>query len=108
MRTRDVDQDDVRPRTVPSPPRNVTAKAAGSGITVKWQAPTSNGGAAITGYRIHRGSSSSSGAVIATVSANALSFVDTTAPKKATSYYWVTAVNAAGESLRSNVVSARR
>jgi Fibronectin type III domain/FG-GAP-like repeat len=95
-------------RTVPTAPRNATAKASGSGITVKWAAPTSNGGSALTGYRIYRGTSSSSGVVVATVSASALSFVDTTAPKKATSYYWVTAVNVVGESPRSNVVSARR
>jgi hypothetical protein len=98
----------VTPRTVPTAPRSLTAKAAGTGITLKWLAPTSNGGGAITGYRIYRGTSSSSGTLIATVSASALSFVDTTAPRKTTSYYWVTAINAVGESPRSNVVSARR
>ncbi|MEA2674511.1 MAG: trimeric autotransporter adhesin [Chloroflexota bacterium] len=95
-------------RTVPTAPGNATAKASGTGITVKWTVPTSNGGAAITGYRIYRGTSTSSGVLVATLSASAVSFVDTTAPKKTTSYYWVTAVNAAGESPRSNVVSARR
>jgi hypothetical protein len=96
------------PRTTPSAPRNLTAKSTGTGITLKWAVPTSNGGAAITAYRIYRGTSSTSGVVIATVSASALSFVDTTAPKKATSWYWVSAVSAAGESPRSNVVSVRR
>jgi Fibronectin type III domain/FG-GAP-like repeat len=96
------------PRTVPGAPVNVTAKAAGTGITVKWAVPTSNGGAAITGYRIYRGTSSTSGTAIATVSASATSFVDTAAPKKVTLYYWVTAVNVAGEGPRSSVVSARR
>ena len=96
------------PRSVPTPPRSVTAKAAGTGITVKWLAPTSNGGAAITGYRVYRGTTSTSGVAIATVTSSTLSFVDTSAPKKATSYYWVTAINAAGESLKSNVVSAKR
>jgi len=96
------------PRSVPTAPRNVTAKAAGTGITIKWQAPTSNGGAALTGYKVYRGSTSTSGVVIATVSAGAVSFVDTTAAKKVTWFYWVTAINAAGESPRSNVASARR
>jgi hypothetical protein len=98
----------VTPRTVPSAPRTLTAKSAGTGVTLKWLAPTSNGGGTITGYRVYRGSSSTSGTPIATVSAGALSFVDTTAPRKATSYYWVTAINVAGESPKSNVVSVRR
>jgi hypothetical protein len=44
--------------------------------------------------------------VIATLTPSAVSFVDTTAPRKAKSYYWVTAVNSIGESARSNLVSA--
>jgi hypothetical protein len=96
------------PRTVPSAPRSVTAKGAGTGIAVKWLAPASTGGAAITSYRVYRGSSSTSGTVIATVTGSATSFVDTSAAKKVTFYYWVTAVNTAGESPRSNVVSAKR
>jgi hypothetical protein len=94
------------PRTAPSAPRNVTAKAGGTGIKVTWATPTSNGGAAITAYQIYRGASASTGSLIATVSAGATSFVDTSAPRKVTSFYWVTAVNPAGESPRSNVVSA--
>lgn len=94
------------PGAVPGAPRNVSAKAAGSGITVGWAAPTSNGGSAITAYRIYRGTSSTSGSLLATVNANATSFVDTTAPRKLKSYYWVAAVNALGEGPRSSVVSA--
>ena len=94
------------PGTVPSAPRNVSAKAAGAGITVKWAAPTSNGGFAITAYRVYRGTSSASGSLIATVSAGATSFVDTAAPRKVKSYYWVAAVNALGEGPRSSVASA--
>lgn len=94
------------PAAVPSAPRNVSAKAAGAGITVRWAAPTSNGGSAITAYLVYRGTSSTSGSLLATVNANATSFLDTTAPRKVKSYYWVTAVNALGESPRSSVVFA--
>jgi hypothetical protein len=94
------------PATAPSAPRNVSAKAAGAGITVSWAAPTSNGGSAITAYRIYRGTSSTSGSLLATVNADATSFLDSTAPRKVKSYYWVTAVNAVGESPRSSVVFA--
>jgi hypothetical protein len=94
------------PAAVPSAPRNATAKASGSGITVTWAAPTSNGGSSITAYRVYRGTSSTAGSVVATLTPSATSFVDTAAPRKATSYYWVAAVNVVGEGARSNVVSA--
>jgi hypothetical protein len=44
--------------------------------------------------------------VVATLTPSATSFVDTAAPRKAKSYYWIAAVNVVGEGARSNVVSA--
>ncbi|HEY6056866.1 MAG TPA: FG-GAP-like repeat-containing protein [Candidatus Limnocylindrales bacterium] len=93
------------PRTVPSAPRNLSAKAGGSGVTLKWSPPSSTGGSPLTAYRIYRGAPGSAGTLVASVNAAAQSFVDTAAPRKVTSSYSVTAVNAAGEGARSNAVS---
>lgn len=38
--------------TLPGPPRNITATAGDESIIVKWDAPSSDGGSAITGYQV--------------------------------------------------------
>ncbi len=45
--------------TVPSEPRSVRASVDGSSVSVSWSAPSDDGGAAVTGYRVdlYRGSS---------------------------------------------------
>ena len=48
------------PLTVPVAPTSLVAKPASSrGVTLTWNAPSNNGGSAITGYRIYRSRSSS-------------------------------------------------
>ena len=42
------------PATRPSAPRNLKAQKVWTGVELKWQAPTSNGGAPLTGYKIYR------------------------------------------------------
>jgi subtilisin family serine protease len=76
--------------TVPSAPQNLSAaQATGKGVQLSWQAPTSDGGSAITGYRVYRG-----GALIATTTS--LNYKDT-ATKRGTNYcYTVAAVNSVG------------
>jgi hypothetical protein len=94
------------PATIPSAPRSPSAKANGSSITLKWLAPASNGGSAVTGYRIYRGTTSGGETLLATVTASTVTFVDASPPRKAPTYYNVTALNARGESPRSAEVSA--
>src|SRR6185436_3982913 len=64
----------------------------------------SNGGAAITGYRVYRGTSSG-GETLLTTLGNVTSYTDA-ASNGTTYYYQVTALNSVGESARSNERSA--
>ena len=64
-----------------------------------WTAP-SNGGSAITGYKIYRGYSSGSETLVATISP-ATSYTNTWMTNGVTYYYKVTAVNAIGEGVKS-------
>jgi fibronectin type 3 domain-containing protein len=93
--------------SVPGAPALATAKGVKGGVALTWAPPASNGGTAVTGYRIYRGSTSGGEALLATV-ANVTSYTDATAPNGKTSYYQVAAVNAMGTGARSNELSAKR
>ena len=82
----------------PAPP--IVAPANGKGVNVSWSAPANNGGSAITGYKVYRGTSSTSLTVVASLG-NVTSFKDTTTTRGASYYYAVSAVNAVGEGSRS-------
>jgi hypothetical protein len=62
---------------------------------VSWSAPTDNGGAVITGYKIYRGTTSGGEIYLATVST--LHYKDTAVVDGRTYYYKVCAVNANGD-----------
>lgn len=95
--------------TAPDAPQKLTAKHSGgknSGkIALSWQAPASDGGSPVTGYRIYRGTSSGGETYLATVG-DVRGFTDSGLQRGVTYYYQVTAVNAAGEGPRSNEASA--
>ena len=89
---------------VPSPPENLIANLSSGAVVLAWQAPLSNGGANITGYRIYRGTSKGSEEFISKVPGTVLKYTDRNVSAGAIYYYYVTAVNLAGESARSNEV----
>jgi hypothetical protein len=93
---------------VPGPARG-TAAAAGPGagqIKLTWQAPSSDGGRAVTGYRVYRGTTSGALSFLDDAG-TALSFTDGGLGNGATRYYEVRALNAVGEGPPGAEVSAR-
>lgn len=92
----------------PSAPQNLTA-AAGPGngqITLNWSPPPSDGGAAVSAYRIYRGTSPTNPIFLTSVLASQLTYTDSGLGSGVTRYYAVSAVNIAGEGPRSNVAGA--
>ena len=89
--------------TAPSAPQSLAATAGSGSVTLSWAAPASDGGAAITGYNIYRGTSpgGESGTPVAT-NVSAAGFTDTGLVNGTTYYYRVAAVNSAGTSAQSN------
>ena len=86
----------AKPVTVPSAPRNFTAAAdSRQGINLHWQAPSSNGGSAITGYYVYRGTASGGESLFATIGV-VTSYHDTATTKGARYYYVLRAFNAVG------------
>src|SRR5207249_19888 len=91
----------------PSAPQSLAATVASGSVSLTWAPPASNGGAAITGYNVYRGTSpggESATPIAANVSATG--FTDTSAVNGTTYYYTVAAVNAAGVSPPSSEASA--
>jgi hypothetical protein len=83
--------------TPPSAPRSLKASATKSGIALSWAPPSSDGGSAVTGYRVYRGTSSGTGTFLVAVGAGATGVTDSSVVKRTRYWYRVTAVNALGE-----------
>ncbi|MFQ5976531.1 MAG: SBBP repeat-containing protein [Candidatus Heimdallarchaeota archaeon] len=90
--------------TVPGVPQNLGAIPGVNLVTLSWSSPSNDGGAAITIYRVYRGTSS--GAYFFLGATTDTNFDDSTAMGGASYHYVVTAVNAVGESGFSSEVSA--
>ena len=94
--------------TVPSAPVRLSARANGQNqIDLTWTAPTSDGGAPITGYRIESSPNGASWTPLrSNTGSNATSFSHTGLAPATKRYYRVYAINIAGRSPASNVANA--
>jgi hypothetical protein len=93
--------------TAPSAPRSLTASSNGpGGVTLKWVAPATTGGSAVTGYRIYRSTASGSEVYLVSVASGATSYADKAATKGVRYYYWLAAVNVLGVGPASNEATA--
>jgi predicted phage tail protein len=91
----------VAPVTAPGAPRGLTATAGDTTVSLSWKAPGSDGGAAITGYRVYQGTGKKPVASVAGTSATVKGLADGT-----TYSFRVRAVNKAGEGPASGAASA--
>ena len=95
----------VTPASVPDAPALRSASPGDGIVALTWDTPASDGGSAVTGYRVYRGTSSGGETLLATLG-GAASFTDAGAANGTTYFYNVSAVNRVGESARSVELSA--
>ncbi len=96
--------DPIEP-AVPAIPQLVSANRQGTAALITWLEPD-NGGSPITGYKVYRGITSGGETFLASVSGNTTTkYLDPNPPAADPVYYYVTAVNAQGESLHCPEIS---
>jgi fibronectin type 3 domain-containing protein len=94
------------PAAVPSAPALSSATPGNAQVLLVWIAPSSDGGASITGYKVYRGTTSGGEVLLATLG-SVLTYMDASIINGQTYYYRVSAVNSVGESPLSAEVSAK-
>jgi predicted phage tail protein len=91
--------------TAPGAPTLNSATAGNGQVALGWSAPASNGGSAITGYRVYRSTSSGTETLLTTLGA-VTSWINTGLANGTTYYYKVSAVNGIGAGGQSGERSA--
>lgn len=92
--------------TVPSAPVGLIAHADNGQIHLRWETPFGDGGSAIIGYKIYRGTSPGAEGSDPITTATTRFYNDTGLTNHQTYYYRVSAVNSVGESPKSSEVNA--
>jgi len=93
------------PTSAPSAPQTLAASASSGKVTLTWAAPTNDGGATITGYRVYRATTSGNETLLATIG-TALTYQDLAVTNGTRYFYTVAAVNSVGTGALSNEASA--
>ncbi len=93
------------PHTVPGAPLVLVATSGVLRVVLSWQVPVDNGGSAITGYNIFRSTTAGNEALFAVIG-NVSSYTDTGLSAGQPYYYQVSAINDAGNSVRSAEATA--
>jgi hypothetical protein len=90
----------------PGAPTGLSATPGDASVSLSWSAPSFDGGSAVTGYKLYRGTGPNPTNVVATLPPTPTSYVDSGLTNGTTYYYKVSALNANGEGATSSQASA--
>lgn len=89
--------------SVPGVPMAFTVVSSDGVVTLAWSEPADDGGSAITGYRVYRGMMEDGLGIVEDVTE--MHYTDTGISSGQTYYYAVSALNAEGEGVKTDVLS---
>src|SRR2546428_7317178 len=91
--------------TAPTRPLALQSAAGDAAVTLSWLAPSNDGGSPITAYKVYRGTIAGAETLLVTL-ADVRTYFDSGLINGRTYWYQVSAVNAVGDGILSNEVSA--